>query len=491
MTRRTWTCATCRIEHTCTLSLVSSFDHSHHIPHGSRPLALVIHSIRMPSMCSVLWVPLHHLLLLPAVPLPLPFPDDRRWLLDNQQPARLRKRDLRHPGRLPPPHRLWAQRHGVHQRHGAQRRGLQQVHWLPGFPRPHCPFVRPLHGWRHTRQATRRCTPRLRRLPPSGRCKCQSVVNVSHGRSNGGTIGVKQLSYSQSLLHSVYDSAESIATPPDSDLEDEQLRKVLASPLYFREREENERQTQAYHSERESLMASSSRDLEAAGKLDAMFSCHNESSQNTFSERDRRNEPGNRCVHSVFRLADRANVGKSLLDGNKDHLLNQARSELVKQEHEEGSLNSCINELQQQTYAQRLELEDAHHGFFESRREHFGLQEELSMKGKVLRKTQIRNVHEMGKMKRITSRQILCTRIERKSWHYTEAHFTIAINERTDEFYECVRGISRSGIESQWEIVLRSQSTSRVSKFSFYAWPRQTLATWYMECTWITWKCFW
>ena len=32
-------------------------------------------------------------------------------------------------------------------------------------------------------------TPRLRRLPLSGRCKCQSVINVSHGRSNGETCG--------------------------------------------------------------------------------------------------------------------------------------------------------------------------------------------------------------------------------------------------------------------------------------------------------------
>ena len=44
-------------------------------------------------------------------------------------------------------------------------------------------------------------------------------------------IGVKKWSYSQSLVHSAYDSAESTATPPDSDLEDEQLRKMLASPL--------------------------------------------------------------------------------------------------------------------------------------------------------------------------------------------------------------------------------------------------------------------
>ena len=44
-------------------------------------------------------------------------------------------------------------------------------------------------------------------------------------------IGVKPLSYSQSLIHSTYDSAEGIATPPDSDLEDDQLRKMLALPL--------------------------------------------------------------------------------------------------------------------------------------------------------------------------------------------------------------------------------------------------------------------
>ena len=40
------------------------------------------------------------------------------------------------------------------------------------------------------------------------------------------------VSYFQSLMHSEYDSAESIA---DSDLEDGELRKMLASPLCLRE----------------------------------------------------------------------------------------------------------------------------------------------------------------------------------------------------------------------------------------------------------------
>ena len=103
-----------------------------------------------------------------------------------------------------------------------------------------------------------------------------------------------------------------------------------------------------------------------------MHCFHATVNKNTFSERNRRNEPGNRfesSVHSVFRFADQANVGKSLLDGNKDHLLNQARSQLTKQQHQVRSLNNCFNDLQNQAYAQRLELEDAHHGYIESRRE--------------------------------------------------------------------------------------------------------------------------
>ena len=61
----------------------------------------------------------------------------------------------------------------------------------------------------------------------------------------------------------------------------------------------------------------------------------------------------------------------------------------MKQDHRVGSLNSCIDELQQQAYAQKLELQDAHHGFFEPRKEQSRLQE-----------AQIRNMHEMGEMER-------------------------------------------------------------------------------------------
>ena len=134
------------------------------------------------------------------------------------------------------------------------------------------------------------------------------------------------------------------------------------------------------------LKTSNPEELSSTETLAALFSCGSE-------------EPGKQFKSSVFRNADPSNVGRSLLEGNKDHLLSQARSELMRQEHQVGSLNICISEIQQQAYAQRLELQDAQHGYVESRREQVRPQEELSMK--VLRDTHIRSMHEMGEMKRV------------------------------------------------------------------------------------------
>ena len=108
----------------------------------------------------------------------------------------------------------------------------------------------------------------------------------------------------------------------------------------------------------------------------------------------------------MFRNANLSNLRGSLLEENKDHLLNQARTDLAKQELHVESLNKCIGELQRQTEEQRLALQDAECGFVGSRREQVRLQEELSMKEKVLRNTQIRNMHEMGEMKRAQEQQI-------------------------------------------------------------------------------------
>ena len=108
----------------------------------------------------------------------------------------------------------------------------------------------------------------------------------------------------------------------------------------------------------------------------------------------------------MFRNANPSNLRGSLREGNKEHLLNQATSDLAKQELHVESLNKCIGELQRQTEGQRLALQDAQYGFVEFRREQVRLQEDLSMKEQVLRNTQIRNMHEMGEIKRAQKQRI-------------------------------------------------------------------------------------
>ena len=155
-----------------------------------------------------------------------------------------------------------------------------------------------------------------------------------------------EMSYLQSQMHSDDASAESIA---DSDLDAGELRKMLASPLYRQDQEDcksaripiapkkpaamiQERgaiatRTQADHSRRESLTLSSSQVPRALGKPAAMFAS---------GSQDLENQPKS----SFFRNANPSNLRGSLLEGNQDHLLSQARSELMRQEHQVGSIVS-------------------------------------------------------------------------------------------------------------------------------------------------------
>ena len=167
----------------------------------------------------------------------------------------------------------------------------------------------------------------------------------------------------------------------------------------------------------------------AYGKPNAMFS-------------SKSNEPGNQFENSVLKFGDPSNSGRSLIEGNENHLLSQARSELVKQEHQVGSLNNCIGELQQQAYAQRLELQDAQHGYVESRRAQVRLQEELSVKEKVLRDTQIRSMDEMGEMKRAQEPRVDEASVQK----LRENHETILkLTSKLQEMQELMNSINDSG----------------------------------------------
>ena len=93
--------------------------------------------------------------------------------------------------------------------------------------------------------------------------------------------------FHRSCVTSTYDSAESVATiPPESDLDDKQIRDMLASPLYLQEREKEVQTNREFMTLTEKAMSSSSRFRASAVKLAAMFSHKRKSSQESHSDRD-------------------------------------------------------------------------------------------------------------------------------------------------------------------------------------------------------------
>ena len=117
----------------------------------------------------------------------------------------------------------------------------------------------------------------------------------------------------------------------------------------YRSEEQVQNDRKLYHSERENLMLSSSQDLTSTGKVVAVFSSQNRFNQDTFSDRDEfslRRQQVFGSNEPLIRFSDPANVAKSLLEGNKDDSLSQARSELMKPEHKVEFLNTCMSALQ-------------------------------------------------------------------------------------------------------------------------------------------------
>ena len=72
-----------------------------------------------------------------------------------------------------------------------------------------------------------------------------------------------------------------------------------------------------------------------------------------------------------------SNLSGTLLAGNKNHLLNQARSDLARKEIPVESLNKCIDDLQKRTEVQDRALQEVPNEFVESRREQTRLQYEF------------------------------------------------------------------------------------------------------------------
>ena len=118
------------------------------------------------------------------------------------------------------------------------------------------------------------------------------------------------------------------------------------------------------------------------------------------------------------------------------------------------------------------------HGYVESRRELVRLEEELSLKEKVLRNAQIRSMHEMGDMKRGQEPQVA----EVSVLKLRENHVTIQkLTSQLQQMQEQMNSMTHLGdiqdVESNFcgRLSHVSSPACNDSKFSFLAQPRQTL----------------
>ena len=59
---------------------------------------------------------------------------------------------------------------------------------------------------------------------------------------------------------------------------------------------------------------------------------------------------------TFFRFSDPEEAARSVLEEQRDHLLAEAKSEILKQECKVDTLNTCIREFQRQAHPNRLEV---------------------------------------------------------------------------------------------------------------------------------------
>ena len=174
----------------------------------------------------------------------------------------------------------------------------------------------------------------LEKLVPVCRTSSHRCIPNTNQRQALQTRTLKMQNYEKCWLHHCICRIEKTMNP----LECQSQRWNLLHSC----RKEGQVQKSAHAGLRKGLMSSSSQEPSAPWKPAALLAIGNE-------------EPGDQFKSSVFRNAGPSNVGWSLLEGNKDHLLSQPKSELMREEHQVESFNSCVSELQQHAYAQRLE----------------------------------------------------------------------------------------------------------------------------------------
>ena len=182
---------------------------------------------------------------------------------------------------------------------------------------------------------------------------------------------VKPLFFHRPSFASTCDSAESIATPPpESDLDNEQIRALLASPLYCR----SEKQMRTDRNfitlqERKTWCQVHLKFRRVRGDWLRCLQPKTDRIKKRISTEDF--SSGHQQVlgnsEPLFRFSHPDNSANSLLEGHRDHMLAEAKSEILEQE---GKVEfSKQKHLWTSSHSHRLEVDGANCGYEQPRRE--------------------------------------------------------------------------------------------------------------------------
>ena len=109
---------------------------------------------------------------------------------------------------------------------------------------------------------------------------------------------------------------------------------------------------------------------------------------------------------SVVGKTNLSNLSGTLLAGNKDHLLSQAKSDPAKREIHVESPNKCTGDLQNERRSKAGHYRTYKTNLFNLVENKLDCKRNLSRTEKDLRDTQVRRKHEMGNMKRAQEQQV-------------------------------------------------------------------------------------
>ena len=184
-----------------------------------------------------------------------------------------------------------------------------------------------------------------------------------------------------------------------SEMDDERIRDMLASPLYLQEREASADPPRVYNSKKRKLFVKRFQ-ATAGGPLLRFHTRESRVKSLTPTEMAGLWPHGQSKEKMKQCLCTSEHRTRILLEEQRDQLLSEAKSEIMKQECRVEFADGNIRDLNRRIQSHSMEIDHTNIGYEQARREQARLHEDLAERERACRETHIRSIREMEDLKR-------------------------------------------------------------------------------------------